>query len=317
MALTPTRRDEFDEDTGYERSVLDGLFEAKAQTQSREIEGIYVDLRGTSTVIAETGGASLGGSRRTADVALLRPLAFGAAFKVLDLVVELAHEQVYGPLNRITFNKKMTFVAASGFALPQPFDHDRALAQRAGRLYTALEDGRHSVAHRRLAVGLGGSVIPTDQQGNPCRPITPVEVDALAYLSSGLADAIVAGVMQGEQALNALYWHVDRLGGVHKLPNLGAEEHRPVTRPILANLARQGERLLPDVNRVRAFAESQGEHAQGFAQVCFESADGWSVTTTLRRVPAVCEAFVPDAPPLWVDEVLTPEKRSAPVSSSM
>ena len=79
MALTPTRRDEFDEDTGYERSVLDSLFEAKAQTEGREIEGAYVDLRGPSTVIADAGVVRLGAADAPRTLPSADPFVAGCA----------------------------------------------------------------------------------------------------------------------------------------------------------------------------------------------------------------------------------------------
>jgi len=306
VRVTPTRRDEFDEDTRYERHVMDVLFDAMASFEGREVQGSRVDLRKPGAVIVEaSGGISLRRDPRPDMVALLRPLVAGAAFKTIDHVVELAKEVRCGPSGRLFFTAKIRFVGASEFALPPPLDGDSAMAQRVARLYVALQDVRHSVVHRRVGHHPDGTVVPYDEGGGSLSPVTPQELDALVHLASGIAAAVVNGTVDERQS-NALRWHLDQLARLHRLGSLNAERHQATPRPILALLNVEGGRLFPDVEAVSSYVAKAAPSS--FTPVTFRSEEGFSVTTTLRVLPDATEGFLPDSPPAWVDRVTFPHE---------
>jgi hypothetical protein len=80
---------EFADDTAFERLVLDRAMPLLPTSEARSV----IDLRGPGVSVAVTpmpARVYVGDAPGTVGVAELRPLIFGAAWKVLDLLVELA-----------------------------------------------------------------------------------------------------------------------------------------------------------------------------------------------------------------------------------
>ncbi len=98
---------EFEEATAFERWALEGLVplpSSRPHTAVKDMEKNEVRVMGASAVVRVYAG----GAR---EVHLdLRPLAFGAAWKVLDLLVELALSQAgMGVMGRMTIEAKVAY----------------------------------------------------------------------------------------------------------------------------------------------------------------------------------------------------------------
>ncbi len=129
---------EFADDTAFERLVLDRAMPLLPTSEARSV----IDLRGPGVSVAVTpmpARAYVGDAPGTVGVTELRPLIFGAAWKVLDLLVELATGK------RDTIEEKARKAAADLVPAVAPFDGQPDLWMRIMRLYASTKTLRHSL----------------------------------------------------------------------------------------------------------------------------------------------------------------------------
>src|SRR2546427_3969639 len=125
MALEERLRQEFSEDTAYERLLLPSVVRPNPQPAGAATN----DIRGHGP---RTFGRDLfvssGSVALESFAARFRPLAFGAAYKVLDFVVEMTMllNNERRPSGRWTFAEKKRFVGRGvPTRLPAPLDSVR------------------------------------------------------------------------------------------------------------------------------------------------------------------------------------------------
>jgi hypothetical protein len=150
---------DFETDIEFERYVLDRAMPLVEQTGPTSITGIiYLDDR-PSTRNIELRGVSLGlSTAQVVDNLALRPLMFGAAWKILDILIEHALTNVTGAKKSYKICEKVGKVSA-GVVSVQPLARDPDLCARVGCAYVSAEQYRHSIVHRRVTTGPNGEFI--------------------------------------------------------------------------------------------------------------------------------------------------------------
>ncbi len=248
----------FDDDTAYERLVLRTIANADAPPPGTVFA--RDDLRGEHRELHRGVHASLGGDRVAELRTSLRPLAFGAAYKVLDLLVEMVM-RLNGKRSasgRWTFEEKGTFVAA-GVPAQRPVSLDRAPDHwgRLAALYLAFVEHRHALVHRRTQVANDGALHATDRAGRPLTPIAADEQDAFVRLAEQVASAVVADAANARLA-NRIAWELDALTSHDGQPSLSAQRPANVIRQVVVNLeAVDGGRWRLDGGRVHEHIRTQ------------------------------------------------------------
>ena len=79
----------------------------------------------------------------------LQPLSFGAAYKVLDMLVEHVLRANRTPAGPLTFVYKVNALKRGVVQLPAPIDSHTGVWDRLAKLYSDLEQARHAVTHRQ------------------------------------------------------------------------------------------------------------------------------------------------------------------------
>ena len=221
----PTTITELVDDTAFERLVLDRAFPLMPSSGGATS---VVDLGTSGSIsvavtpqpaVASVSVSSSDSSRSPAgqlSVDTVRPLIFGAAWKVLDQIVELALEQTgvsHDRGNDYTIKLKTQSAAVGRVRALPPLDRYTAVWERIMLLFAATAELRNSLAHRQLAVDpSSGAISATPRPGQP--PATPVTADeqaAFCQLATGTVNAVIAGTISNRQ-LAQLRWNLDRLG---------------------------------------------------------------------------------------------------------
>ncbi len=295
---------DFEDATAFERYAL-----ARAipilEAGTRQVSS--VDLRKGSgkaitIVIAETARVGGGGDDGLRDAAV-RPLFFGAAWKVLDLLMELAFGRAnLTPANKndrwsITEKKAHT---STGHGALLPLTGDAAIWSRIGRCYANTVDARHSLVHRGMQVDpTTGALTGKDDHGHPIPPIDADTQAAFCRVAQHAAKAAISGAFPA-RTRSDFCWHLDQLASLHGEPLLGGIEAAPAIR-VLAEptQAESGWELNSD--QVLADAQKTFPAAKYFDLELYLPHDDsryWS--GDLESAPSGPTPFDPDAPPSWL-----------------
>ena len=305
MASGEQLRHEFDDDTGYERLVLERILEPTDPPPGLRVA--TDDIRGG-------GPVSMG--RQTYDslcadvlerfAAQFRPLAFGAAYKILDFAVEMTMQ-----LNGIQpaggrgwpFSTKVAFAASSApTLLPAPLDTAREYWIRAARLYVGLEEYRHALMHRRTHVAPNGDLAGTDRVGAALSQIAVAELDALSRFATLLADALIHGTADKRQ-LNAMAWQLDLLEALHRCGLLGAAQPPAAIRVVIDNVdAGPAGGWTLDGRRLHSHLRTQGAQPSDADAELHAFIDGRNVVfdAAIDDVPDTAIEIDPAALPAWL-----------------
>ena len=176
----PTTITELVDDTAFERLVLDRAFPLMPSSGGA---ASVVDLGTSGSIsvavtpqpavasVSVSSSDSSGSPAGQLPVDTVRPLIFGAAWKVLDQIVELALEQTGVSHDRgsdYTIKLKTQFAAVGGVRALPPFDRYTAVWGRIMLLFAATAELRNSLAHRQLAVDpSSGAISATPRPGQP------------------------------------------------------------------------------------------------------------------------------------------------------
>lgn len=221
----------FEDDTAFERYVLARRFPLVPQPQARNV----VDLGDIHSVAAQSApphavvtasdsSSSAEDQLRSEDI---RPLMFGAAWKVLDLLVE---SRLVAAVKHGKGQKKdyysiacKTQKARDGqVSVPPPF-HDRGESwTRIMKCYATTETLRHSLVHRRLTSDpTTCAMIGSPRPGEPDpMPLTVDEHSAFCCAAGGVAEAVISGELTVRRETQ-LRWLLDQLVAHHHQPLSG------------------------------------------------------------------------------------------------
>ena len=227
----PTNVQDFHDDTEFERYVLARGTPLVKTPEGGIVFGLGDDGSNSATVQAVVAGAvtsagAPGDQFKFSDIA---PLIFGAAWKVLDLLVELRLEQLGVPKNRpgsYTIEKKVEEVNNGTVSAPAPFNNPQGtlstLWEQVLKCYAVTKELRHSLVHRQLTVDQStGAISGTPgPAGVSPQPLTTAELDAFCRVSEGVAEAVISGVLSKRRA-DQLKWRLDQLVSHHQQPQFG------------------------------------------------------------------------------------------------
>ncbi|MDR7173064.1 hypothetical protein J2W56_006830 [Nocardia kruczakiae] len=144
------------------------------------------------------------------------PLLFGAAWKVLDLLMDLRlHEEGVQPERNgeYTFTQKVGQANGGNLGPANPLK--ASIWNVVMRVYTATQELRHSLVHRGIRIDPDtNSLIAIDAAGNPGQSMTVSEQQAFCRSAAGVAQAVIAQQQTGRDE-NRLKWLLDQLAAHH------------------------------------------------------------------------------------------------------
>lgn len=246
---------DFAEDTDLERFVLDRL--GTHRVRPVEPDAIH-DIRcAPGSVTIKVGAAVAGTGRREELRRALHPLGFGAAYKVLDMLVEHVLRANGASAGRLTFEKKTRALAKRPRMLPVPLGGRPDLWDRLSRLYVDLEQGRHAVTHRRAQVTAAGDLEIYDNARRLIDTIASADIGAFAAAVHAVAELVI-DASDDHRRVSIAAWHLNALRARHGFPVLPASDPNAGARLLVMDLERLGGgRLRFDVDRARQTVDGQ------------------------------------------------------------
>lgn len=302
----PTTLTEFTDDTAFERYVLDRA--APLLPRPRGTSVIELGDAGSVGVIVgpatvRVGMADSAGSAEeqlTADD--VRPLLFGAAWKVLDQLFEFALEHV-GVAHDARWRYTIAFKvreAMNGRVPPiPPFDRRPDLWPALTATYGSTEQLRNSLVHRRLVVDPFTGDISGAAGQHTLAPVTADEQSAFCQIAVGAAEAVISGTLSGRRA-DQLGWTLDRLSSHHGGQPFNTSPVRGVIPKVVARASPGSSNELSidfgDV-AIRARAAVQGV---SHYDVEIHLPDGRILAGALEDAPPGRATFPVASPPSWL-----------------
>jgi len=220
---------EFEEASIFERTVLASVFPLISTQATRA----SLDLRTSraTTTIAVSSVGDLGGAAREALINELRPLFFGAAWKVLDLLLELAfHQHGLAPTRpgKWTIAEKEAHAVSNLGSCP-PISSDRDIWTRICALYANTVEARHCLVHRRFVLSSLGDMTQIQAPSGALQPdLTAMEQEAFCRTAQSIAAACLASRFTNRERIDLIWW-LDQLTRHHRAAPLGGgSPARPV-----------------------------------------------------------------------------------------
>jgi hypothetical protein len=218
---------EFEDATAFERLALAEGFPLLANT----VTNAMLNLRGAAegTLVQVMVGGSLGGQARQELIDHLRPLFFGAAWKILDLLLEFAfYADGRRPKKAVwTIEEKKVYANRHcGQCSPWLVHHD--LWELICDIYVATVEARHSLVHRRFLLSPAGDMTDIrDRQGVRKPDLTAAEQEAFSKMTQRVASATLTSALSNRER-SAIAWLFDQLAAHHKRSPLGGHKTCPI-----------------------------------------------------------------------------------------
>lgn len=286
-------RNDFLTDIAFERFALREFCHQPGQTSGP----LVIDLRGPnrrlSSSVTSIAFASDSGRLRSA----MASLAFGAAWKVIDLMIEHALIAVAPPSRgRVTIKSKADFATNNRSDLLVAVPH-ADLVTRLAELYRATVDLRHALTHRSVTY-------QGDLLSDGTTSMSLDSIDAFAHVALSTADIVASSVGTIDQRtfLDIAHW-LNLLGALHgQSPIPNAQPRREI--PLVLVAAQQRDDGAWVVNTKSAMAGAMGvlSTARWFdAEIHFPDASHAPLRIQLDAAP-VDDAVVvtPGSPPGWI-----------------
>jgi hypothetical protein len=231
----------------------------------------------------------------------LRPLAFGAAWKVLDLLVELAYANAGTTAGGgwLTIAKKEN-LARQGHGVLSPLTADRTLWRTLTSTYAATTRARHSLVHRIAEVDRATGILTgRDESGQPLAPITAEQQEAFCRAVQRAATAALVGQISRRERSD-LAWQLDQLQGHHQQPALGGVQFQPPALLLAPATLFSGQLVIDIPALIRAARSSWPDRKQ--IDATFSLPDGRHFLAEVETAPARVVTVDPDNPPDWLEE---------------
>lgn len=291
---------DLEDDTAFERLFLSTAYPL-ANSGVWESAGTYDLAR--RKVVKQLRGAldNLGTTPESArELLLIHPLAFGAAWKVLDLMLEYAFEasgQMPKSGKRWTIAEKVQLGRkAAGQA--DPLTNYPPVWKALSSLYAETYETRHSLVHRRVERLPDASLVGVDDQGNSLRPLTLEEQESACYAAQRAVDAVIRGAISDRERSD-LAWRLDKLAPVHGAGTVGGRQVSVVLRY---------EAPVADPNGVFELDGTLMKQQLGptgtaqWIEVVFESAVG-ALVAQLDDIPDGIHSVDSRKPPAWAQQI--------------
>ena len=291
---------EFDAATALERDVLRRALPAVPSSGQSHVRATLEPGLPVRAAIGITGtiGATPEGC---VEHLALRPLLVGAAWKVLDLLLEESLDQAAVPQDQrrgysIDFKQQQAQAATA-----RPTQLTALLWAPLMATYDASVEIRHSLVHRRVHTDATGALVGRDRVGQPLRPMPPKEQEAFARAVLGAAEQALASATDARSE-SRLARHLADLAGFHghwvtaaAMPGV-MPELTVVVNPDPAS----PQRYLLDMADVRARNpfRAGGDHADLI--IAPRDRPGQELYGRLEEAPNSVVSIDPDSPPSWL-----------------
>lgn len=295
---------QFAEDTDLERFVLDRLGTHRVRL---DVPGSIHDVRGaTGHITIRIGSVVSGTSLRDELQQSLRPLGFGAAYKILDMLIEHVLRANGASAGRLAFAMKVRALAMRPNTLPTPLDAQPALWLRLAALYVAFAEARHAVTHRRAQATVTGDLEVYDNARRLTDTIPSAEIEAFAAAVHTVAELVIDATDDRRRASIAA-WSLNALGVRHGLAALAATDPNAARRLLVMNLeSLEDGHLRFDTSLARQTIDGQ---APSLWDLRLHAGDR-SFVGHWEDAPAGLTddfAFHPASPPPWLSEEVPAE----------
>ena len=289
---------EFEESTAFERWTLEALVPLPARRPHQAVKDSAANhlwiTPETAVVRVYAGGVQ--------EVHVdLRPIAFGAAWKILDLLLEMAYANAGTTAGggRLTIAKK-EHLARQGHGVLVPLTVDRVLWRTLTSTYAATTQARHSLVHRLAEVDQAtGALTGRDESGQPLIPITADQQEAFCRAVQRAAMAVLAGQISRRERSD-LAWQLDQLLAHHQQPALGGVQFQSPAL-LLAPATLSGGQLVIDILALMQAARSSWPDREQI-DATFPLPDGRHFLAEVETAPACMVTVDPDNPPEWLQE---------------
>jgi hypothetical protein len=292
---------DFDVDSALERDVLrralplvptvsDGTRRI-AVDQTTDTVGAAITL-GVAGVVGPTPSGCV-------DLLAIRPLLVGAAWKVIDLLLdtalEVANQKPPNNARNWRIEEKLPKAKARE-ARPTSLSAQAWDALMA--TYVATYELRHSLVHRSVYTDAANAIVGRTRGGALLRPLAPVEQEALARAALRAADLVIAPVPDPRVEADLLRNLAD-LNGVHSvtLPAVQLGDSLPEITVIIGPDPNTPGNYLLDVP-----ALSRHRPPSGYADLIVTTPDrpGQQLTGRLENAPDREISIDFDQPPAWL-----------------
>jgi hypothetical protein len=290
---------ELEESTAFERWTLEALVPLPARRPHNGIVDAATN-EATLTVESVVQRMYVGAGVREVRVDL-RPLAFGAAWKILDLLLELAYAnagtKAAGGRLRIATKENL---ARQGHGVLAPLTADHTLWGMLTSTYAATTQARHSLVHRRAEVDqVTGSLTGCDDSGQPLVPITAGQQEAFCRAVQRTAMAALAGHI-GRRERADLAWQLDQLQAHHQQPALGGVRFQTPALLLAPATLSSGQLVIDIPALLQAARSSWWDRKQ--IDATFSLPDGRHFLAEVDSAPARVVTVDPNNPPDWLQE---------------
>lgn len=289
--------DEFEESTAFERWTLEALVPLPPRRPHRRSKDVATNHM---RVTAEPAVARLYAGGVQEIHVDLRPLAFGTAWKVLDLLLELAfvNAGTTSTTGRLSIRTKQNLAAQRHGNLP-PLTADRALWRTLTGLYAGTTEARHSLVHRLAKVDRAtGALTGHDENGQALVPITAEQQEAFCRAVQRAATAALTRRISPRERSD-LAWQLDQLQARHQQPVLGGVQFQPPVLLIVpAHLS--GGQLVIDIPALLQAAQSSWPDRHIDAR--FSLLDGRHFIAEVESAPTSVNTVNLNNPPDWLQD---------------
>lgn len=239
--------EEFDDSTSLERRML----EWASPRSRRSKTPTRTDLRDSENISVGLSGVSTSDSGRREALEEFRPLLFGTAWKILDLLLEYALDGLAGPkLKRWAIDAKRRHARSFAGSLPG-LTGTKSIWSRLCLVYDATVEARNALVHRRLEVDANGSFVNLGASPNT---ISVVEQEAMQGFALHCSEVALRQICRTRDEL-ILGWYLNTLANLHRLPLLPSSvESVPVI--VVVNAERHESRWVFDAQKAYEKAKS-------------------------------------------------------------
>ncbi|HEX9682437.1 MAG TPA: hypothetical protein VGA13_05105 [Acidimicrobiales bacterium] len=289
---------DFDTDSALERDLIERAL-SLVPVVSDGSSSVTIDMTANTAQVAVTFGETLGPSP-SGCVRLLgiRPLLVGAAWKVIDLLLEEA----------LRLDGEMPDTRR-GWSITRKVSPARAADARPAALaplswqalmttYAGTSEVRHSLVHRRAHTDASDALVGVDDSGVALRPLAPDEQDALARAALRASQLVISATTDDRVAAD-LDRQLGALSAVHgvALPVVALTDSLPEIAALL-DLADDGSYPF-DVPGLRGRQPFKGATFADLV-VRFRDRPGQELRGRLENAPDQVVHLDPDHPPAWL-----------------
>lgn len=292
--------EEFAETTLFERLTLDRMHPVLGDESTDEIDLRSPNAQG-GVIVHLRLHCSVSGNAVNSLAIALTPLLFGAAWKILDLFVELALNQSGAKPKRKnwTIDEKV-MAAQEGLGTSSLLTGDDALWRAILCTYAATHQHRHCVVHRTAqfsnqAVELTG----VDKNGAELRPMSKNELDTFLVIAQAIANAVIEGGLDARSA-DYLRFEIDQLREHTGLTELGGKRRsKPVMVRLLPTLV-AGDLCEIDFKAAYTRAVEARPHSHYDVWIDYPDDSERILFARMEDVPMETVRFTLDSPPAFL-----------------